>query len=145
MATPKNPVLSALKLYRVASAITGTLLVAITILFAVRLTSQQDLWLAGPHGFLTFEHYQVDEATGNKLGLPTVGLDLTTVVLIVHGWFYMLYLYTDFRLWTLMRWSFTRFLIIAAGGVVPLLSFFTERHYHQLALAESENASISQK
>ncbi|MEN9737295.1 MAG: hypothetical protein RJA26_528, partial [Actinomycetota bacterium] len=115
MATPKNPVLSALKLYRVASAITGSLLVAITILFAVRLTSQQDLWLAGPHGFLTFESYQVDDL-GNKVGLPTVGLDLTTVVLIVHGWFYMLYLYTDFRLWSLMRWSFKRFLIIAAGG-----------------------------
>ncbi|MEY2954686.1 MAG: hypothetical protein RL530_287 [Actinomycetota bacterium] len=144
MATPKNPVLSALKLYRVASAITGSLLVAITILFAVRLTSQQDLWLAGPHGFLTFESYQVDDL-GNKVGLPTVGLDLTTVVLIVHGWFYMLYLYTDFRLWSLMRWSFKRFLIIAAGGVVPLLSFFTERHYHQLAVAESANASTSQK
>ncbi|MEY4300970.1 MAG: hypothetical protein RJA30_121 [Actinomycetota bacterium] len=144
MATPKNPVLSALKLYRVASAITGSLLVAITILFAVRLTSQQDLWLAGPHGFLTFESYQVDDL-GNKVGLPTVGLDLTTVVLIVHGWFYMLYLYTDFRLWSLMRWSFKRFLIIAAGGVVPLLSFFTERHYHQIAVAESANASTSQK
>ncbi|MEY4411342.1 MAG: hypothetical protein RLZ69_916 [Actinomycetota bacterium] len=144
MATPKNPVLSALQLYRVASAITGSLLVAITILFAVRLTSQQDLWLAGPHGFLTFESYQVDDL-GNKVGLPTVGLDLTTVVLIVHGWFYMLYLYTDFRLWSLMRWSFKRFLIIAAGGVVPLLSFFTERHYHQLAVAESANASTSQK
>ena len=144
MATPKNPVLSALKLYRVASAITGSLLVAITILFAVRLTSQQDLWLAGPHGFLTFESYQVDDL-GNKVGLPTVGLDLTTVVLIVHGWFYMLYLYTDFRLWSLMRWSFKRFLIIAAGGVVPLLSFFTERHYHQIAVAESANASTSHK
>jgi len=144
MATPKNPVLSALKLYRVASAITGSLLVAITILFAVRLTSQQDLWLAGPHGILTFESYQVDDL-GNKVGLPTVGLDLTTVVLIVHGWFYMLYLYTDFRLWSLMRWSFKRFLIIAAGGVVPLLSFFTERHYHQIAVAESANASTSQK
>ncbi|MEY2916283.1 MAG: hypothetical protein RL454_1212 [Actinomycetota bacterium] len=122
MATPKNPVLSALQLYRVASAITGSLLVAITILFAVRLTSQQDLWLAGPHGFLTFESYQVDDL-GNKVGLPTVGLDLTTVVLIVHGWFYMLYLYSDYKLWSLMRWSFLRFLIIAAGGVVPLLSF----------------------
>jgi integral membrane protein len=144
MATPKNPVLSALKLYRVASAITGSLLVAITILFAVRVTSKQDLWLAGPHGFLTFESYQVDDL-GNKVGLPTVGLDLTTVVLIVHGWFYMLYLYTDFRLWSLMRWSFKRFLIIAAGGVVPLLSFFTERHYHQIAVAASANASTSQK
>jgi hypothetical protein len=32
-----------------------------------------------------------------------------------------------------MRWSFTRFLIIAAGGVVPFLSFYTEKYYAQLA------------
>jgi hypothetical protein len=32
-----------------------------------------------------------------------------------------------------MRWSFFRFLIIAAGGVVPLLSFFTESYYAKLA------------
>jgi hypothetical protein len=30
-----------------------------------------------------------------------------------------------------------RFLIIAAGGVVPLLSFFTERHFHKIALAQA--------
>jgi integral membrane protein len=139
MATQNSSVSSTLKLYRVASIITGSLLIAITILFAIRLSSQQDLWLAGPHGFLTLEHYMIDDATGAKLGLPTNGLDLTTVVLIVHGWFYMLYLFADFRLWSQMRWSFTRFLIIAAGGVVPLLSFFTERRYHQIAVAESAN------
>jgi integral membrane protein len=138
MATQNSSVSSTLKLYRVASIITGSLLIAITILFAIRLSSQQDLWLAGPHGLLTLESYQVDDL-GNKVGLPTMGLDLTTVVLIVHGWFYMLYLFADFRLWSQMRWSFTRFLIIAAGGVVPLLSFFTERRYHQIAVAESAN------
>jgi len=139
MATPNSTAPSglsgALKLYRVASIITGSLLVAITVLFALRLGSSQDLWLAGPHGFITLEHYQVD-ADGQKLGLPTSGLDLTTVTLIVHGWFYMLYLYSDFRLWSLLRWNFKRFIIIAAGGVVPLLSFFTERHYHGVALAQ---------
>jgi hypothetical protein len=35
-----------------------------------------------------------------------------------------------------MRWSFVRFLIIDAGGVVPFLSFFTEKHYAQLAEKE---------
>jgi hypothetical protein len=29
-----------------------------------------------------------------------------------------------------------RFLLIAFGGVVPLLSFFTERHYTKVALAQ---------
>jgi hypothetical protein len=135
MASEKDPLVSTLRLYRVASIITGTLLLAITILFAVRLSSQQEFWLGGPHGFLTFEHY-TEDALGNKLGLPSVGIDLTKAVLIVHGWFYMLYLYSDYRLWSQMRWSFTRFLIIAAGGVVPLLSFFTEAHYHRVAVAQ---------
>lgn len=137
MATPKNPVLSALKLYRVASTITGLLLLSITVLYVIRLTGSAELWLGGPHGFLTFEHF-TEDALGNKLGLPTTGLNLTKAVLIVHGWFYMLYLYSDYKLWTLMRWSFSRFLIIAAGGVVPLLSFFTENRYHRAALAELE-------
>ncbi|MEY3561461.1 MAG: hypothetical protein RL068_613 [Actinomycetota bacterium] len=87
-----------------------------------------DLWLGGPNGFITFEQYGVDGE-----GLPTVGLNLTVAILIVHGWLYVLYLFADFRLWTLMRWSFFRFLIIAAGGVVPLLSFFTEARYARIA------------
>jgi hypothetical protein len=36
-------------------------------------------------------------------------------------------------MWTIMRWSFMRFLWIALGGVVPMLSFFTEAHYQKLA------------
>lgn len=136
MATQTNSVARALKLYRVASVITGTLLVAITILFALRLTASEELWLAGPHGLLSLEHFNQD-ALGDKVGLPTTGFDLTKGVLIVHGWFYMLYLYSDYKLWSLMRWSFGRFLLIAAGGVVPLLSFFTERRFHKIALAQA--------
>jgi hypothetical protein len=39
-----------------------------------------------------------------------------------------------------MRWSFLRFLIIAAGGVVPMLSFFTERYYSKVAKAQIQNS-----
>ena len=39
---------------------------------------------------------------------------------MVHGWFYVVYLFSDFRLWSLMRWPFTRFICIALGGVVPV-------------------------
>jgi len=60
-------------------------------------------------------------------------LNLTVLILIVHGWLYVVYLLADFRLWTLMRWPFTRFLIIGAGGVVPFLSFYTEAKYAKLA------------
>ncbi|MET1036032.1 MAG: DUF3817 domain-containing protein [Arthrobacter sp.] len=58
------------------------------------------------------------------------GINLSTVVLIVHGWMYVAYLIADFRLWSLMRWPFSRFITIALGGVVPLLSFFMERKVH---------------
>lgn len=97
-----------------------------------------DLWAFGPNGFISFEQYGVEGE-----GLPDVGLNLTVAILIVHGWLYVLYLFTDFRLWTLMRWPFTRFLLIAAGGVVPLLSFYTEARFAKLAhqeIAEIEGA-----
>jgi integral membrane protein len=71
-----------------------------------------------------------------------VGVNLSTVILIVHGWLYVLYLGCDFMLWRLMGWSFGRFLLIALGGVIPLLSFFFERSVPQrvgteLAAAEA--------
>jgi cytochrome c oxidase subunit IV len=48
----------------------------------------------------------------------------------------VVYLIADFRLWTLLRWSFVRFLLIALGGVVPLLSFYTEAKFGKIAKEE---------
>ena len=124
-----------LRLFTVASRVTGVFLLLIVVLYSIRLATQHELWAFGPNGPLSLEQYAVD-AEGFKIGLPTSGLDLTMISLIVHGWLYVFYLYTDFRLWTETRWSFLRFVIIAAGGVVPFLSFFTERHYGALAKGE---------
>ncbi len=119
-----------LKLFTVSSYITGIFLLLLMITWGIRRLPflGYDLWLMGPNGFITFEQYGFEGE-----GLPDVGVNLTVAILIVHGWLYVLYLFADFRLWTLMRWSFFRFLIIAAGGVVPLLSFFTESYYAKLA------------
>ncbi len=119
-----------LKLFTASSYITGTFLLLLMITWGIRRLPFLgfDLWLFGPNGFITFEQYGIEGE-----GLPEVGVNLTVAILIVHGWLYVLYLFADFRLWTLMRWSFFRFLIIAAGGVVPLLSFFTESYYAKLA------------
>ncbi|MDH4397257.1 MAG: DUF3817 domain-containing protein [Actinomycetota bacterium] len=119
-----------LKLFTVSSYITGIFLLLLMITWGIRRLPflGYDLWLLGPNGFITFEQYGIEGE-----GLPDVGVNLTVAILIVHGWLYVLYLFADFRLWTLMRWSFFRFLIIAAGGVVPLLSFFTESYYAKLA------------
>jgi len=133
----RETVTKVLGLYRIAANITGVFLLVITALYAIRLIHSADLWMAGPHSFLSFESFTLD-AEGFKTGLPTSGIDLTSIVLIIHGWLYVFYLYTDFRLWSLLKWSLGRFLLIAAGGVVPLLSFFAERHFRKIAYAELE-------
>ena len=61
-----------------------------------------------------------------KTAVAPTGVDLSTGILIAHGWLYVVYLISDFRLWSLMRWPFTKFVMIALGGVVPFLSFFVE-------------------
>jgi integral membrane protein len=127
---------SALKLYKVSSFITGIFLLLLMATWGLRRLEVvsfgsligYDLWIFGPNGFLTAEPY-LNEGEG----MPETGLSLTVAILVVHGWLYVLYLFADFRVWTLLRWSFKRFLIIAAGGVVPFLSFITEKHYAELA------------
>jgi integral membrane protein len=134
---------SALKLYKVSSFITGIFLLLLMATWALRRLENvsfgaligYDLWIAGPNGLLTAEPY-LNEGEG----MPETGLSLTVAILVVHGWLYVLYLFADFRVWTLMRWSFLRFLIIAAGGVVPFLSFYTEKYYGQLAEKEIADA-----
>ena len=116
---------SALRLYRVTSIITGTFLLLLVLMMVFRYGFGVDIELNGPEGFLAL--------TPKDL---IIGVNLSTIILIVHGWFYVVYLYSDFRLWSLMRWTFPRFIIIALGGVVPFLSFIVERQYHRLASAE---------
>jgi integral membrane protein len=74
-----------------------------------------DIELGGPFGFLAL--------TPKEL---ITGVNLSTIILIVHGWLYVVYLGLDFLLWRFTRWSFGRFLFIALGGIIPLLSFFFE-------------------
>jgi integral membrane protein len=121
--------------YRVSSYVTGIFLLLLMITWGIRRLPflGYDLWLLGPNGFITFESYGVEGE-----GLPDVGVNLTVWILIVHGWLYVVYLLADFRMWTLLRWPFTRFLFIALGGIVPLLSFYTEARYAKVAKLELE-------
>lgn len=128
----------ALKYFKVTSYITGIFLVLIMILWGIRLAIQADVWLAGPDGFAYLAYYSLD-AAGEKVGFPETGINLTSISLIIHGWLYVAYLFGDFRMWTLYRWSFLRFLVIALGGVVPLLSFFTERYFSKVAERQLSN------
>ena len=106
----------AVKFYRVASIITGVLLLTLCAEVILKYTPiALELEMGGPHGFLAFVPAGSVKA-----------INLSTAVLIVHGWFYVVYLFSDFRLWSLMRWPFSRFIVIALGGVIPFLSFFLE-------------------
>ena len=129
-----------LKYFKISSYVTGIFLMLLMITWGIRRLPflGYDLWLLGPNGFITFEQYGVDGE-----GLPEVGFNLTVWILIVHGWLYVVYLLVDFRLWTMMRWSFVRFALIASGGVVPMLSFFTESYYAKLAKEEIEKAKAA--
>ena len=124
---------NSLRFFKVASYVTGVFLLLISILYAMRLTISADIWVAGPQGLVALAQFSVDPATGDRFGFPTEGFSFTVVSLIVHGWLYVAYLYADFRLWTQLRWGIGKFLIIAAGGVVPFLSFFTERYFAKAA------------
>ena len=110
--------------YKVSSIITGTFLLLLVLMMVLRYIIGVDIELAGPYGFLALTPRE-----------QIVGVDLSTAILIVHGWLYVLYLACDFLLWRYIRWSFGTFLFIALGGIIPLLSFFLERRIPREALA----------
>jgi integral membrane protein len=110
---PRIP--GALRLYQVASVITGVMLLLLCAEMIIKYAFGHELELGGANGFLAF----VPAGT-------VTAVNLSTGILIAHGWFYVLYLFSDFRLWSLMRWPFSRFVLIALGGVIPTLSFFVE-------------------
>ena len=51
---------------------------------------------------------------------------LGTWVAIVHGWIYVAYLLTVVDLWSKLRWTLGRLVVLVLAGVVPLLSFVAE-------------------
>jgi integral membrane protein len=114
----------ALKFYQICSVITGTFLLLLVAEMIFKYTPiRLELFLGGSGGFLWFADV-VDGPDG--LVSTGDGVNLSMAILIVHGWFYVVYLFSCFRLWSLMRWPFGRFIMLAAGGVVPFLSFIME-------------------
>ena len=110
----------ALKFYRVTSIITGTFLLLLCLMMLFRYGFGVDIELGGPFGFLYLNPREAITA-----------INLSTVILVVHGWFYVFYVLADFNLWSPMRWSFLRLGLMFLGGIVPLLSFILERRIHR--------------
>ena len=108
-------VLNVLKVYRVSAIVTGVFLLLLCAMMVLRYIFLVDIELGGPFGFLSLTPRA-----------QITAVDLSTAILIVHGWLYVVYLGCDFLLWRMMRFSFGRFLFFALGGIVPLLSFYFE-------------------
>ena len=104
-----------LRVFRVSAIVTGVFLLLLCALCVLRYGFGYDIELGGPFGFLYLEPRE-----------RIVAVDLTTTILILHGWFYVLYLGLDFLLWRFVRFSFGRFLWFALGGIIPFLSFYFE-------------------
>ncbi len=118
---------SALAFYRVFAYITGCFLLLLCVEMILKYSPLGvELELNGPQGFFALTGVNPITHESN-----VQGINLSTVILIVHGWLYVVYLFADFRLWSLMRWPFSKFLWIALGGVVPFLSFFIEAQTHK--------------
>jgi len=113
---------SALKIYKVCSYITGTFLLLLVVEMVLKYGFDYQVQLGGSSGFLGLVNYYPSLGKSPDL----TGVNLSIGILIVHGWFYVVYLLADFTLWSRMRWPFAMFILIALGGVVPFLSFIAE-------------------
>lgn len=115
MAIVREKALKAEKTFRVAAYVTGGMLLLLTTEMILKYAFGVEIEAGGPFGFLAL--------------VPTdtvVAINISTWILIVHGWLYVVYLFACFRLWSAMRWPITYFPLLALGGVVPFLSFITE-------------------
>jgi hypothetical protein len=133
----------ALKFYQICSIITGTMLLLLVGEMILKYTPLHlELFLGGSGGFLwlapVVEGPEGLESTGD-------GVNLSLGILVAHGWFYVVYLVSCFRVWSLMRWNLWRLATLALGGIVPFLSFFMEARVARevkLYLKEREDAEL---
>jgi len=128
----------ALTFYQVCSVITGVGLLLLLAEMILKYTPiHVELFAGGSGGILWFatviagpgcEWWSLFLPMTNDCDMITTGdgFNISLAILVAHGWFYVVYLFACFRVWSLMRWPFRRFLLLALGGVVPLLSFFLE-------------------
>ena len=115
----------ALKFYRVMAYVTGTFLLLLVVEMVLKYGFHTEVEAFGDRGVFAF----VPENT-------VTAVNLSTGILIVHGWGYVAYLFSNFNLWRLLRWKFLDFLMMALGGVVPFLSFIVEHFFSRRAKRE---------
>lgn len=131
----------ALTFYQIASIITGVMLLLLLAEMILKYSPiHVELFAGGDGGLLWFapvivgdgcQWYSLFVPGGmgcelDSTGQTAGGANLSLFILVAHGWFYVVYLFACFRTWSLMRWPFPRFIVLALGGIVPVLSFIME-------------------
>ena len=127
----------ALKFYKITSIITGSFLLLLCLMMILRYGFGVDIGAGGAFGALYLEPRELIISGG--------GLNISTIILIVHGWFYVAYVLADFNLWSPMRWGPLRLLIMFSGGIIPLLSFILERRIHREVVAQLATFETQEK
>jgi hypothetical protein len=106
-----------LRLFRVSAIVTGVFLLLLVVMMVARYGFLVDIEHSAAYGFGLTPRDLIEERGS---------LNVSLIILTTHGWLYVLYLALDFLLWRFTRWSFGRFVFVALGGIIPLLSFFFE-------------------
>lgn len=123
------------KFYTVTAYVTGVLLLLLVAEMVLKYAFGVEVEIGGPFGFIALTPPEL-----------LTGFNLSRWVLIIHGWFYVVYLIASYLLWSRMRWPLWILLAMAGGGVVPFLSFvvegwLTRRSRRELDEAVSEHAA----
>lgn len=135
---------SALKFYKVLAYLTGAMLLLLCAELVARYAFGVYLYAGGTNA-VTGQPFALGFAEAEPKGVIG-GANISVAVLIVHGWMYVVYLISNFRLWSLMRWPFTKLVLLALGGVVPLMSFIVEKKFHAEVEAEiADNPGASRR
>ena len=137
-----------LTFYRWMAYIAGSFLLLLVVEMVLKYSpTHVEVYLGDPRGFFFLapvmpepmcQWYSlfVPGGMGCEIISTGEGFNLSLFILIAHGWIYVAYLLACFLLWQAMRWPVRRLVIMALGGVVPFLSFFTEASMHRIAVAE---------
>lgn len=104
-----------LRFYQVTAWITGVLLLLLVGEMILKYAFNLEIEVGGPFGVI--EMLPPEQITA---------FNLSKWILIIHGWFYVVYLLACYLVWQKMRWEIGWLLAMAGGGVVPFLSFITE-------------------
>lgn len=102
----------ALKRYRVMAYVTGVMLLVLVVEMAMKYV------------------FKVDDDI----------MRYVTWIPYAHGWIYVVYLVTVVDLWSKMRWTVGRLVVMVLGGVVPVMSFVVEKRVHADAEARVAQA-----